>query len=91
MITKQQLCRHVINEARFKYGIPEGQVFRLADFMISSSTLAVALEFMGHLTKEQEEYSRQRGGTVYNFYDRDLTLACHLSFRELLDLLPSED
>ncbi len=73
MLTKRELCEHIVEtKGRSHTSISQ------------SSTLAVALEFLGLLiTDEEKAYTGDRGGIVYITGEGKV-----LSFRELLDLLP---
>ena len=58
-------------------------------YMTQSSCLAVALEFLGLLTKEQIEYSKTVSGVLNIHMDDDTGAVSILSVREVLDLLPN--
>lgn len=73
MLTKRELCQHIVDT--------KGRFTSIAQ----SSTFAVALEFLGLLvTEEEKSYTDARAGIVYATKEGKV-----LSFRELLELLPS--
>jgi hypothetical protein len=85
MITKKQFCKKVISDFEEENGrLPNsGDIF-------SSSTLAVAMEYLGLLTDNRDlNYAAERGGHFLSFYDKETGEYSILSTRELLDLLPS--
>ena len=85
MITKKQLCKKIISEFEEENGrIPNsGDIF-------SSSSLAVAMEYLGLLADKRDlDYASERGGHLLSFYDKETGEYSILSTRELLDLLPS--
>jgi hypothetical protein len=82
MMTKRQLCLAMVQK-EFGTILPdEHLVYR-------SSTGAIAMEYLGMLkTRETKDYVKEREGTVFVHFDEERGEPCHLSFRELLDLLP---
>jgi hypothetical protein len=73
MLTKNELCQIVLQN--------EGH-----QNIAQSSTLAVAKEYLGLLEGSELEYAQSRGGTLFmGKVGEDYK---HLSFREVLDLLP---
>lgn len=81
-MTKKQLCRAVIQKECGKNVPDQSDVYK-------SSTIAVAMEYLGLLkARDVKDYAKERGGTVFVYYDEEQKEPCHLSFRELLDLLP---
>jgi hypothetical protein len=55
--------------------------------LYQSSSLAVALEFLGKLSNWEKEYSKTRGGIAFDYTD-DNGERNFLTTRELLELLP---
>ena len=85
MMTKRQLCLAMIRK-EFGTTLPDEHL------AYRSSTGAIAMEYLGMLkTRAVKDYVEARGGTVFVDFDEEHGEPCHLSFRELLDLLPSEN
>ena len=90
MITKKELCWLIVNEHRLMEGASLNELN-----ILTSSTLAVAMEYLGLLKDDAQSYASERAGTVFvgdtfpltDPYPENVNVK-HLSFRELLSLLP---
>jgi hypothetical protein len=86
MISKKQLCQIILND----FEKIEGRKPTEAD-ITSSSSLAVAMEFLGQLNNPMyKQYASERGGRLYMYIDEEKRGVSMLSVRELLGLLPDE-
>jgi hypothetical protein len=84
MITKSELCRKIIEDFTSEIGR-----YPKESDIISSSRLAVAMEYLGLLeTDEFKEYAQDRGGVLFTFWNGEEVRS--LSYRELLHLLPDK-
>lgn len=52
-----------------------------------SSTLAVALEYLGELSGDNLWYAKQRGGCAFVYFDKNPAI---LTIREIMSFLPDE-
>lgn len=84
MLTKKQLCEYVLREHMKKnYNsldftqIPKEDIFK-------SSTIAVAMEYLGLLTHDELLYSQTRGGTFKISFEENGEPRV-ISFREILN------
>lgn len=97
MITKKEYAKYLIAQFRNDNKIPNEILDEeLGSKIFSSSSLAVALQYLGYLdnNKELYDYASQRGGIVCTQAYRNEhgeTIVQTLSVREMLDLLPVED
>lgn len=93
MLTKREYCESLVCEELLQLEpdkiIPREEAH---NYICQSSTLAVALEYLGELSPREKEYSSTRGGTVARYIEftedgkfKNLHI---LSIRELIDLLP---
>ena len=86
MMTQKLFCNMIVDNFCAENGIDRSTVQNWDAFVVCSSRLAVALEFLGLLNST--EYSATRGGIEYIAYDHD-TQNCHtLSTREIIEMLP---
>lgn len=86
MMTKEQYCRYIIKQFADSEGKCTGRVTE--DDIFKSSSLAVAMEYLGLLkTTLSKEYAYSRGGTVFLSVSDNKEIET-LSVRELLSLLP---
>ena len=83
MMTKKQFATMVVNDF-----CRENEVsFEDAhNYIAESSRLAVALEYLGLLTEEEEGYSLSRAGLSFTSVDENR--AIFLTTREILFMLP---
>jgi len=90
MMTKKQYAKSIVNDfcKNNLGGKDPKNVDNWGPYLFMSSSLAVALEFLGLLDEHQKEYSTTRGGTVKIYYDEEIREPVILSTRELLSLLP---
>ena len=92
MMTKKQFCRMVLENNKHELGVKTDK--ELIPHVFSSTSLGIALEFLGVITNESHpdicEYLASRGGVLYGYYDTELQDVKQLSFRELLSLLPDD-
>lgn len=59
------------------------------NMIYESSSLAVAMEYLGMLTSETNKlYARNRDGVSLLYFDDDIKETAFLSVREILNLLP---
>lgn len=87
MMSKTQLAEILVNRECAKLGIDTKDA---CDNIYQSSTLAVALEFLGLLSEDESWYAHSRGGIAYFGMDSNGNVVC-ISIREILQLLPDED
>lgn len=86
MITKKQFAESIVRDYCRETGVKEEELSGWE--ILKSSSLAVAMEFLGMLkTPEQQEYAKNRGGTFVLVNSAEFQ---HLSTREMLGLLPDE-
>lgn len=88
MVTKKQLAKMIMIDFAGSEGlrledINQGEIFK-------SSSLAVAMEYLGLLDGNFTAYASERGGTILSCYDKENDEMLYLSTRELFDLLPEE-
>ncbi len=89
MMTKEIFAKMLIQKFCEEEEIPREE---LKEFdILKSSSLAVAMEFLGLLKdKELKEYAFSRGGTIFSFYDKESKEVYMLSTRDLLEMLPAQ-
>ena len=92
MMTKKQICRMIVDNA--KDDVINQTDESLVKDIFGSTTLGIALEFLGVITPNkyptEYEYLSHRAGVLYGYFDRNTMETYQLSFRELLSLLPDE-
>lgn len=88
MMSKRQFAEMVVDDFCRENNVDREKV---SGHIYASSGLAVALEFLGELSKEEQEYSIKRGGTAFHYYDREKNEVVILSVREILNMLPEEE
>ncbi len=85
MMTKKQACLAAIE----RFATAEGVKVVTENDILKSSTLAVALEYLGRITNpELQEYAKSRNGSVWLYWDTETKQPVSLGFREILNLLP---
>ena len=86
MMTKRQACHAIIDD--FQIHLQNEKV--TDSHILQSSNLAVAMEYLGLITKpELQDYAASRGGSIMPpFINRETGEIAQLSFRALLSLLP---
>ena len=100
MITKKQYAYYLIDKFKRLNDIPaEVQPDMLVEYVFQSTTLGLALEYLGIINPESYpdlcEYLSNRGGIAINYIDRNADGEEKLKFniltiREMFDLLPEE-
>lgn len=106
MFTKKDFCMCIIDEFRMENHIdPEIKDGELESYILLSSRLAVALEYLGLIGELSiRRYAATRGGIEYTYIDGELAKKIRkdpssnkgedfvktLTTRELLDLLPED-
>jgi hypothetical protein len=86
VISKKQLCKIILDN----FEKTEKRKPTEAD-ITGSSSLAVAMEFLGQLENPMyKQYASERGGMLYMYIDEEKRGVSMLSVRELLGLLPDE-
>lgn len=89
MMTKREYANFIVDKFCNENGIERGQL-KTSDwgaYMRSSSSLAVALEYLGLLSHEDLWYSRSRGGFGMLHPETHLVI----STRDILNMLPDDD
>ena len=87
MITKTQFCQHIIDSFCCNNNLKQKHLTE--DFITQSSSLAVAMEFLGLLeTPEFKEYAANRAGIFISVSNPDTNKIDMLTVREILELLP---
>ena len=94
-MTKKQFAKWIIiNNSTYnrKEKFTKDSLKKLVPEIYTSSSLGVALEYLGVITKEEfpkeYEYVQSRGGIYLTFMDNETEKLATLSVREVLDLLP---
>ena len=83
MINRTQFCNYLIKQFAESEGIKVEEVTE--DMIFKSSSLAVALEYLGKIQNpENREYAASRGGIFILTDDASI-----LSVREMLSFLPT--
>lgn len=89
MLTQKQYCKSIIENYCNSNQTEVDKITR--EDIIQSSSLAIALEYLGLLTDPQmQEYTKTRAGFVAAYYDASKRETASLSVRELINLLPNE-
>lgn len=93
MLSKKEYCEGLVR-SQLSHINPEISRKDAHHYIYQSSTLAVALEYLGELSPEEKEYSSGRAGTVTRYLETDengkFKDLHFLTVRELIDLLPDE-
>ena len=76
MLTKKQFANAIIREFAIKHlrqNIKDIDVAKISeDYAFDSSSLAVAMEFLGMLkSKAVKEYAKQRAGMIFQSYNAE--------------------
>lgn len=85
MMSKRQFAECLVDRFCTDNGVNREDAH---NHIAESSTLAVALEYLGKLDKNEIWYARQRGGCAYTYFDKNLAI---LTIREIMSFLPDED
>lgn len=92
MMTKKEYAQMIID--RYKRDNQITTTAELHRHIFSSSSLAVAMEFLGLLTEDEMCYSRSRGGCIeiYHYPNPNVgePIIRILSVRDMLKILPWE-
>ncbi len=89
MITKEMYCKQILQDFAYDERIPIDQIDD--NYIYSSSTLAVAMEFLNLLkSKQAKEYTATRGGIFFTCVDENKKEVNILSTREFINLLPDK-
>jgi len=90
-MTKEQFCHYVIDKYIKEENITITQKELIYDYpnhIRKSSTLAVALEYLGILSEEEEKYSSSKAGMIFQYFDDEQKgKHCFLSVCEILNFL----
>lgn len=88
MMSKRQFAECLVNRFCSSENVSREEAH---NYILSSSTLAVSLEYLGMLNEDEAGYSRERGGCAYTYFgDKDHSPAI-LTIREIMSFLPEED
>lgn len=88
MMSKRQFAECLVDRFCSSEKVSREEAHR---HILSSSTLSVALEYLGMLSKDEMEYSKERGGCAYTYFgDKDHSPAI-LTIRDIMSFLPDED
>lgn len=89
MLTKTQFCKSIIHDFKINENIKDIDDNKLENYICKSSSLCVALEYLGLLKDKQSiKYANTRGGTLFIYSDCETKEIETLSTRELLSFLP---
>lgn len=91
MMTKTQYAKSIVERFCNDNGIKQEEVTSWWDYIMTSSCLAVALEFLGMLNESEAAYSSGRAGCERLYVDVDPNgkpVAAILTTRDMLELLP---
>lgn len=94
MISRKNYCKKIVNRAMLENNIETPE--ELASMVYGSTTLGIALETLGYITKkshpEEFRYLQSRAGTFETYAEKTengIKIEI-LTFREFLSLLPEE-
>ena len=85
MMSKRQFAECLVDKFCTDIGVNREDAH---NHIAESSTLAVALEYLGELDKSELWYARQRGGCAYTYFDKNPAI---LTIREIMSFLPDKD
>jgi hypothetical protein len=89
MLTKNQYCYSIIEQFSVENDIKPEEVNE--NHILSSSSLAVVMEFLGRIQNEDlREYAKSRSGVITLGFDQEKRTPYVLTVRELLETLPDE-
>ncbi len=97
MMTKTQFAKHIVENFALKSGLgslsyDDCPIEDLCGRICESSSLAVALNFLGHLKRDEDnEYALSRGGVfVTRLNPKEEPMTQFITVAELLQLLPDK-
>lgn len=90
MLTKSEFCKSIVEKECEMLGLERSKAHI---GIYQSSSLAVALDYLGELNAIESEYAQSRGGILHHYIDTqdDKPIGCYyLTVRELIELLPGD-
>ena len=91
-MTKKEYAQMIIDRYKDDNHIQSNE--ELNKHIYSSSSLAIAMEFLGLLDKDELKYSKTRGGIIEIYCYKDQvtqnSIIRILSVRDMLDILPDK-
>lgn len=94
MISRKNYCKKIVNRAMLENNVETPE--ELASMVYGSTTLGIALETLGYITKKSHpeafRYLRSRAGAFETYAEKteNGVKIEILTFREFLNLLPEE-